>query len=553
MKPGPVICCALAACLAAGCGEDGIAPVDPWPVVLDPPTATASDAAPPGDPDWHRKIVFYELWVRSFQDSDGDGIGDMAGLIERLDYLEELGVGGIWLMPIYPSPLADSGYDVADYVDVHRDYGTVADFDTLIAAAQTRNIRVFVDLVFNHTSDQHEWFIESRSDAAGAKGDWFIWADEPGLGCTAAPVGFGDERWSFDDTRGQYYFHQFYPRQPELNFDSPALQEGLLDVMRFWLDRGVDGFRLDVAHRYHDMLPQCTDTEGTRAFHRRMREVTDDYQACTMVGEVDGTADVIVDNFGDGDDALHMAFYLFGILDHRLAAMAGTVDGLRDSMDTLVALTPPGATHANVIGNHDVPRFSDSVGNNLRAMKVAATAMMTLPGVPFVYYGEEIGLPNGPDWVVDSRDRARTPMQWDRTATAGFTSGTPWLTLAGDVDRWSVAAQEGIDGSLLEHYRRLVAMHNGSPALQTGSYERLDTDHPRLYAFLRRHDSGHRLVLLHFGLADSIQLALPLPEPFANAAKLADEITLRQIGPVHSGVLEMTVPPRTGLVVRTVE
>ncbi|MBW2458376.1 MAG: hypothetical protein JRI68_27990, partial [Deltaproteobacteria bacterium] len=499
-------CLCLAASVPLGCSDEGVPPVDPWPVVLDPPTATASDAAPPGEPDWHRKVVFYELWVRSFQDGDGDGIGDFDGLIDRLDYLEELGAGGIWLMPIYPSPLADSGYDVADYVGIHSDYGTMPDFEDLIEQAQARNLRVFVDLVFNHTSDQHEWFLDSRSNPAGDHGDWFIWADEPGLGCDAAPMGFGDDRWTFDETRGQYYFHQFYPRQPELNFGSAALQDGLLDVMRFWLDRGVDGFRLDVAHRYHDMLPQCTDTEGTHAFHRRMREVTDEYDARAMVGEVDGTAEVVVENFGDGADALHMAFFLFGILDHRLAAMAGTIDGLQSSMDTLVDLTPPGAAPANVLGNHDVPRFSDSVARDVQAMKVAATALMTLPGVPFVYYGEEIGMPNGAEWVVDARDQARTPMQWDQSPTAGFTSGTPWLALAGDLDRWSVAAQRGVAGSLFEHYRRLIAIRNGVPALQTGDYERIDSGQPRVYAFVRRHEADDRPVLLHYGLAEPVPL-----------------------------------------------
>ncbi|MCA9609630.1 MAG: hypothetical protein KC619_28725, partial [Myxococcales bacterium] len=237
------------------------------------------------DDRWHRQAVFYELWVRSFQDSDGDGIGDLAGLTSRLDYLADLGVGGLWLMPIYPSPLADSGYDVADYVGVHPDYGTLADFDALIAAAHERGLRIYLDLVFNHTSLEHAWFQSSRSDPAGEHGDWFVWSDTEGLGCEGASGPFGDVRWTLDDVRGQFYFHQFYPAQPDLNFDQPAMRTALLDVARFWLDRGADGFRLDVPYRYDEDLPVCVHRPGTFEFLRSLRAVTDERDAA-MVGEI---------------------------------------------------------------------------------------------------------------------------------------------------------------------------------------------------------------------------------------------------------------------------
>ncbi|MEM6959474.1 MAG: alpha-amylase family glycosyl hydrolase, partial [Myxococcota bacterium] len=282
--------------------------------------SSGSESAFVADDEWYRHAVFYELWVRSFQDSDGDGIGDFPGLTSRLDYLQELGVEALWLMPFFPSPLIDSGYDVADYIGVNPDYGTLEDVDAFLAAAEERGIRVYLDLVFNHVSDQHPWFLDSRENPDGERGDWFVWEDEEGENCSA-PLGvFGDERWAFDETRGQYYFHQFFPRQPDLNFESEEVQQALLDSARFWLERGVDGFRLDVPYHYAEEPPECEHLPGSFAFLRRLRALTDEFDA-SMVGEVLASGDIF-DQYLE-PDILQMSYSLANIVGTNVLASTG--------------------------------------------------------------------------------------------------------------------------------------------------------------------------------------------------------------------------------------
>lgn len=508
-------------------------------------TAPIADAGPPPpfveDDRWHRQVVFYELWVRSFQDSDGDGIGDFAGLTSRLDYLEELGVGGVWLMPTYPSPLADSGYDVADYVGVHPDYGTLDDFDAFLAAAHARNIRVFLDLVFNHTSTEHAWFQSSRSDPTGPQGDTFVWADAAGLPCDDVPDGpFGSVRWTMDPVRGQFYFHQFYPAQPDLNFDSMAVQDALLDVMRFWLDRGVDGFRLDVAHRYDEDLPSCLHQAGTHAFHRRMRATLDEYSDRAMVAEVTGDIDQIASYLGDGD--LHMAFLLGESSLYWVAADRGTPQGLGETMGRFFAAMPAGGTFATILGNHDTPRSSAQVGAEDGALRMMAAAQLTMPGVPFVYYGEELGALAGRDTIVDQRDSARAPMQWDTSANAGFTSGTPFLDLAPEHETRNVELESTDPGSLLAFYRRLIALRNETPALRTGTYQLVPGLSRSVLAYWRRHPEGDRLIVMNFDADSAIDVRIGVPEDLTT---LTDALSTAPQGSIANGVFSATIPART--------
>lgn len=498
------------------------------------------------DARWHRHVVFYELWVRSFQDSDGDGIGDLQGLISRLDYLEDLGVGGLWLMPTYPSPLADSGYDVADYVGVHPDYGTLDDMDALLSEAHARGIRVYLDLVFNHTSTAHPWFVSSRTDPSGEHGDWFVWSDEAGLPCDGLAGPFGEVRWTLDTTRGQHYFHQFYPAQPDLNFDSAEVRAALLDVMRFWLERGVDGFRLDVPYRYDEDLPSCVHRPGTYDFIRQMRATLDEHEDRSMVGEILGSATEQASYLEE--DLLHMGFLLTEAPLYWAAGQTGNASGLGRAMDTLAAAVPPSGTFATLIGNHDLPRATAAVPD-VGAQRAMAAALLTMPGVPFVYYGEELGMLPGSGVIVDSRDSARTPMQWDASPSAGFTTGTPFLALAPEHETRNVEALRADPSSLLSYYRRLIALRNATPALRTGTYRRLRSPNVSTLVYWRRHPDGDRLVVVHFGRTAETAVDVELP-PEWTGARLYDEIGEAAVGAIASGRFTASIPPLTAWVLR---
>jgi len=538
MRSPLLLALALALCACDGSsGETDAAVPDASPAEED-----AGERPFVEDPRWHRNVVFYELWVRSFQDSDGDGVGDLPGLTSRLDYLADLGVGDLWLMPIFPSPLADSGYDVADYVDVRPDYGTLADFDTLLTEAHARGIHVYVDLVFNHTSRTHPWFQASRGDPAGERGGWFVWADEAGPRCDGAAGPFGEVRWTRDDVRGQFYFHQFYPEQPDLNFDEPAVRDALLDVARFWLDRGTDGFRLDVPYRYDEDLPDCVHRPGTFEFLRRLRAVTDAYDDRSMVGETLAGPEQLAAYLEP--DVLQTGFLLAEATLFWVAGSSGNVQGVQRSFDRLVEVTPEGGAFAPVLGNHDLPRISASVDDDPGAMRVLAATLLTLPGVPFVYYGEELGMLSGTETLVDGRDSARTPMQWDDGPNAGFTTGTPFLALAPEHETRNVGAELADEGSLLRHYQRLIRLRNETPALRTGTYRSLRAPNVRTYLFWRRHPDGDRLVVAHFGKEGASDLTVELPEAWAGAT-LTDEISGEAVGAVEGRTFTASIPPQT--------
>lgn len=460
------------------------------------------------DPGWYRDAVLYEVWVRSYADSDGDGIGDLRGLRERLDYIASLGVGAIWLSPFYPTPYFDSGYDVADYVDVDPHYGTLADYDALVAAAHARGLRVFNDLVLNHTSSEHPWFVESRSSRDNPRRDWYVWADAPLYACpNADPKAFGTERWTLDAATGQLYYHQFYPQQPDLNYWNPVVRDTMLDQVRFWLDRGADGFRVDaIATLFEEAASTapggkeiCTDHPLTHEYLKRLRGVLDGYPDKAMLAEAWDTR-----YFGNGSDEFHMSM--------NATITVGLQTGLsynRPSVTLQAYLsalqkTPNGGQLAPWLSNHDFGRVMNLVNGDERRAAVAAVLLLTLPGTPIVYYGDEVGMTHGTGVVVDYRDRARTPMAWTADPGTGFTTGTPWLPPSPDPGGANVAAQDGIPGSLLTLYRQVIALRNRVGILGTGTLTVLTSPYPAntgLAGFVRSQGDRRVLVLVNAGEA----------------------------------------------------
>ncbi len=468
---------------------------------------------------WWREGVFYQIYPRSFQDSNGDGIGDLAGITARLDHLNDgsarsLGIDAIWLSPFYRSPMADFGYDVSDYCDVDPTFGNLADFDHLLSEAHRRGIRVIVDLVPGHTSDQHPWFTAARRSRADPKRDFYVWADprrggEPPNNWRAVFRRVGSA-WTFDQRSGQYYLHHFLPEQPDLNWWNKDVRAAIDDAMRFWLDRGVDGFRVDVAsglirdERLRDNprvrlrgWPRLRnwDLEEVHEIHRRWRKVLDSYDGDRMaVGEI-GVRDLRrhVRYYGN-DDELQLSFN-FHFLEQPWVA-----ERFRSVVEEWERLLPKHAWPDYTLSNHDRSRASTRYG--LERAGVAAVMLLTLRGTPFIYYGEEIGMtdvPIPPERVVDvdGRDPERTPMQWDASPNAGFTAGEPWLPLAADHVQDNVAAQRDDPASLFSLYRRLIRLRKSSPALRGGSYRTVPA--PRgVFAFAREADGERVFVALNF-------------------------------------------------------
>ena len=498
---------------------------------------------------WWQTGVIYQVYPRSFQDTTGNGVGDLRGVMQRLDYLSEtLGVNAIWLSPFYPSPMADFGYDVADYTGVDPLFGTLDTFDQLLAEAHRRGVRIIIDLVPNHTSDQHPWFVESRSSRTNPKRDWYIWAD-------AKPDGsppnnwlavFGGPAWEFDAHTGQYYMHSFLKEQPDLNWRNPELKAAIFDVVRFWLDRGVDGFRIDVAqyimkdpllrdnppnptakgdiHRSlgdYDSLLHLYDKghPDAHAVYREFRQVLDEYEASSprmAVGEIH-----IFDwqewasYYGQALDELHMPF------NFQLLNIPWTAGGVRAAVDGLEAALPPGAWPNYVLGNHDESRLATRLGPD--QARVAAMLLLTLPGTPTLYYGDEIGMadvPVPPGRQQDpwgrrvpglGRDPCRTPMQWTAAANAGFSApGTErlWLPLAAGYREVNVERQLAEPRSLLNLYRRLLAYRRSSPALQRGIYRPVDGLPRDCFAYWRQAGKERILIALNFS-SSSQTLSVP--------------------------------------------
>jgi alpha-glucosidase len=448
---------------------------------------------------WWREGVLYQVYPRSYQDSDGDGHGDLPGLISRLEHLEWLGVDGIWLSPTFPSPNADWGYDVADYHGVHPDFGTPADMDRLIEEAGRRGIRILLDLVPNHTSDQHPWFLDAASSRDSEHRDWYVWADgdEPPNNWLAA---FGGPAWTFHEPTGQWYLHNFLPGQPDLNWWNPEVRRAFEDILSHWFDRGVAGLRIDVAHalikdrELRDDPPAGPGAHprererGVRQVHSMNRpeghEILRSWRALAdarpdprpvLVGETFVyELEQLMPFYGSGADELHLAFNIpFALADFDARA-------LREIVETMESGLPDGAWPVYMGSNHDVGRLTTRWARGDEAVaRVALLILLTLRGTPFLYMGDEIALPDGvvpEDRVLDVHDRdgCRTPMPWAHGPNAGFTGhGTrPWLPMTDPGER-NVAAQRNDPGSTLCFVQNLVALRRAEPDLRSGSYETL--------------------------------------------------------------------------------
>lgn len=472
--------------------------------------------------------MIYQIYPRSFMDSNADGVGDLAGMTSRLDYVAWLGVNAIWISPIYPSPMKDFGYDVSDYRNIHPLFGTLADLDRLIEAAHDRGLRVLLDFVPNHTSDQHPWFVASRSSRENPKRDWYIWADP---GPEGAPPNnwvsvFGGPVWTLDAVTGQYYYHAYLPEQPDLNWRNPAVREEMLDTLRFWLDRGVDGFRVDAVRQlrkddqlrdnpqnpewrpgdnpYDAVLPvYTTDRPETMEVVRLFREVLDEYPDRVFVGELTLPIERLMRYYGEmAGSAIDLPSNF-----HMIYA-SWDAPTLKALIDTYEAALPAHAWPNWVLGNHDQHRIASRVGRS--QARVAALLLLTLRGTPTMYYGDEIGMadvPIPPERIQDpfgrnvpgqERDPERTPMQWDDSQFAGFSDAEPWLPVADDVANVSVHAQRDDPASMLSLYRRLLRLRGDVPALHRGDYVPWPVGEGIL-AFERRFDGERVLVVLNLG------------------------------------------------------
>ena len=469
--------------------------------------------------DWVRGAVFYEVFVRSFADSNGDGIGDFDGLVSRLDYLNDgdpnttsdLGVDALWLMPVFKSP-SYHGYDVTDYEHVHPDYGGDAGLDRLIAEAHRRGIKVIVDFVMNHTSDQHPWFTESASSPSSAKRDWYVWrTDDPGW---RQPFGGRNPTWH---RKGDaFYYGIFWGGMPDLNFRSPAVRAEMQRLSSMWLKRGLDGFRLDATRHLVETGPGegLNDAPETHAFLSELSAaVRREKPEAVLVGENWTTTAAIAKYYGSasqitGGDQLPMNFN-FPLADAIVkGAGQGDATGITSVLTEMASLYPAGVIDAPFLTNHDMPRVATQLGSDPAKLRLAAAILLTLPGAPFIYYGEELGLQNGPGGEDEHK---RTPMPWDATPTGGFTTGKPWFRPAPGGDRANVLAQKGEPGSLLSRYRDLTRLRRSSAGLRKGGIEVLapKSPQPAVLAFLRR--SGTETVLVVHNLGGEKATAGPWP------------------------------------------
>lgn len=477
---------------------------------------------------WWQEGIIYQVYPRSFYDTNNDGVGDIPGIIEKLDYLQWLGVNIIWLSPVYSSPMKDFGYDISDYTDVQPIFGTLNDLDRLIAQAHSKGMKIIMDLVPNHTSDQHLWFLESRSSKDNPKRDWYIWHDAvDGQVPNNWLSVFGGSAWEWDETTGQYYYHAFLKEQPDLNYRNPEVVQAMLNVMHFWLRKGIDGFRVDVMWHlikdkqlrnnppnpawqehmvtYDSLLPIfSTDQPEVHALVTEMRNILDQYDDRMMIGEVYLPIDKLVTYYGVNNNGAHLPFN-FLLLQAQWDAMhiARLVD------EYMVAL-PERAWPNWVLGNHDQLRIRSRVG--LQQCRIAAMLLLTLQGTPTMYYGDEIGMPDVPiprDEVQDpqglnmpdknvSRDPCRTPMQWDDNQYAGFSPAKPWLRIDKSYKKENIAIQRNATDSMLLFYKRLIALRQAEPSLKTGKYERIFTDRQGM-AYLRSQDGSDAfLIVLNF-------------------------------------------------------
>ena len=499
-----------------------------------PKTSKAEHARPAAEDPWWKHAVIYEIYPRSFQDSNGDGVGDINGITSRLDYIRDLGIDAIWISPMYPSPLIDFGYDISDYSAIDPLYGTLADFDHLVGEAKKRNIRVIMDFVPNHTSDQHPWFKESRSSRTNPKRDWYIWHDGNAMGQPPNnwQSWFGHSAWKLDATTNQYFYHHFYTEQPDLNWRNPQVRKAMYDAMRFWLKRGVAGFRIDavsrlfedpnlhddpilpgknaygdpnIAHKYTDNLPEVHEVL------REMRKIVDAYPGNpVMISEADEpNISELTKMYGAKNDEVQLPMD-FQIADvNKLSA-----PDFRRLLDEIDQNAAGGQPHY-FFSNHDQPRQWDRYGDgvhNDQIAKLMAALLLATRATPLMYYGEELGMrttePARKEDVQDpigkigwpeekGRDGERTPMQWDGSRNAGFsTSQHPWLPVPPSAALYNVQAESQDPNSILSFYKRLLALRRSDPALRDGRYLPLNQEDTNVLSFLRKNPGSGEAILV---------------------------------------------------------
>ena len=478
---------------------------------------------------WYQETVFYELYIRAFKDSNGDGHGDIRGLIEKLDYIQALGVGCIWILPHFPSPLKDDGYDVADYCDIHPDYGSLDDFKELVAEAHARDLRIVIDLVMNHTSDQHPWFQAARADRNSPYRDYYVWSD---TGTEYADIrlvfpDFEPSNWTYDEVAGQYFWHRFFRTQPDLNYDNPAVHQEMLDVVRFWLALGVDGFRLDAIIYLYER--EGTDGAGlpeTHAFIRKVRALVDnEFPECVMIAEANDWPDKLMAYYGE-DNECHMCFNFPLMPRLFLALLQQNAQPIIDIVNQTPA-PPAKAQWLNFLRNHDeltlemvtdeegaalyaayAPEPRMKINNGIRRRlapiiehdpqkyRLLNALLMALPGTPVIYYGDEVGMAD--DIHLPDRNGVRTPMQWSAETNAGFSQAAePYSPVAADFERLNVAAQEDRADSFLNITRRLIHTRQQQSALRRGSLTFVETGNAAVLGFWRKDSFGQILCLFN--------------------------------------------------------
>jgi alpha-glucosidase len=478
---------------------------------------------------WWQTAVIYQIYPRSFQDSNGDGVGDVAGIKRRLPYLVQLGVDAIWLSPIYPSPMADFGYDVANYIDIDPVFGTLADFDSLLAEAHALGIKIILDLVPNHTSDQHPWFLESRASRDSTKRNWYIWHDPARDG--GPPNNwqseFGGSAWELDPHTGQYYCHTFLSAQPDLNWWNLDLRAAMYDVMRFWLERGVDGFRVDVIwhlikdKEFRDNPPNpafqpgqpphqslvplyTTDRPEVHDVIRQMRMVVDEFSDRVLIGEIYLPIERLVAYYGRDLEGLHLPF------NFALLSASWQARSIGQLIEEYEFALPAGGWPNWVLGNHDRPRIASRIGE--RQARCAAMLLFTLRGTPTIYYGDEIGMQQVTLSVGEiqdpfekrvpglgvGRDGCRTPMQWNDGKFAGFSIAKPWLPVEPSYRNRNVAQQKDEPASMLQLYQRLIELRRTHRALQIGKYRPIK-GLGELLLFVREYGDEKLLIALNMG------------------------------------------------------
>ena len=493
--------------------------------------------------NWYLNAIFYQVYVRAFCDSNGDGHGDLQGLISKLDYIQSLGVDCIWLMPIYPSPLRDDGYDISNFTDVLREYGTLADFKALVDGAHARGMRIITDLVLNHTSDQHPWFQASRSDRASTFRDYYVWSDTDQKYQDARIIFIDTQKsnWSWDEKAGQYFWHRFYPTQPDLNYDNPAVRTEMMRVMRFWLDLGIDGFRADaIPYLYERNGTNCENLPETHAFLKNVRAFLDkNYPGRILLGEANQWPEDVRPYFADGNE-VHMNFH-FPLMPRLYLAMHEQDAAPLKWVFERTPSIPENCQWCTFLRNHDeltlemvtdeerdmlwrayAPdpqmrlnlgirrRLARLMGNDPRRIRLLNALLYSLPGTPILYYGDEIGM--GDNIELPDRNGVRTPMQWDETRSSGFSTAKPDQfyaplinTAPFDFRSVNVVAQDNDPDSLLNFMRMLISQRKAHPELASGTLEWVETENPGVAAFTRQMEG--KGIFAIFNLSDTSRSA----------------------------------------------